>query len=310
MTAKKQRSLTQILVVVVVAFSAKYDQMNVSLLPFAALLSVLFGAAAHGGHDPGHDHHRDLEGPGRRDCAAPDPTEADRARADANMIETFGKKGNAMSRQELSAIVQDVVNGKKKKVGNGRDEDIRSLQVVQSPAYSLVDLPIVYHVLTKQHIPKADPTLDAVRPSATAAQLAFMTNKTNELFNIYSKVSKTSAHWASFIHSQTIYHVDVFEKDCSELTSTEIDGIIRDASNWEFKLHCIICESVEWSGVTNFPNAYSPTDSRHNLVRVEYRAIACYDEEGVYLCEPTAGQNMSHTRWWRTRSTVLAHELG
>ena len=67
MTAKKQRSLTQILVVVV-AFSAKYDQMKVSLLPFAALLSVLFGAAAHGGHDPGHDHHRDLEGPGRRDC--------------------------------------------------------------------------------------------------------------------------------------------------------------------------------------------------------------------------------------------------
>jgi hypothetical protein len=54
------------------------------------------------------------------------------------MIETFGMMGNAMSRQDLSAIVQDVVNGKKKEEGNGFGEDIRSLQVVQSPAYSLV----------------------------------------------------------------------------------------------------------------------------------------------------------------------------
>jgi hypothetical protein len=103
------------------------------LLPAAALLPLLFRAAAqaHGGHNHdnhnGHDHrqrHRhNLEGPGRGNCAAPDPTEVDRARAVGNMMETFGKSGDSMSRQELLALVQDVVNGKKEKK-NSRGGDI------------------------------------------------------------------------------------------------------------------------------------------------------------------------------------------
>jgi hypothetical protein len=32
-----------------------------------------------------------------------------------NMMETFGKLGDSMSRQKLLALVQDVVNGKKEK---------------------------------------------------------------------------------------------------------------------------------------------------------------------------------------------------
>jgi Pregnancy-associated plasma protein-A len=49
----------------------------------------------------------------------------------------------------------------------------------------------------------------------------------------------------------------------------------------------------------------------HNLLRVDYRALACYDDDGNFLCELTSdGQQVSHTRWWRTRSVVVAHEIG
>jgi hypothetical protein len=138
-----------------------------------------------------------------------------------------------------------------------------------------------------------------------------MMNKTNELFNIYSRVSKTSVQWASFVHGQTIYHGNIeFGQDCNYLGDALLSKIIRDAPEWQFKLHCIVCESMEWSGIASFPTYFSPTNLRHNLVFAKYRAFACYDEEGRFLCEPTMGQNRSHTRWWRTRSTVLAHELG
>ena len=288
------------------AFQHGIQARTSDTLPTAAILSLVVGAAAHGGHD--HHHYRDLESPGRHDCAMPDPTEADKARAEANMIETFGKKGNDMSRQELTAIFQDVTKGKMRK---RHDEDVRSLQGEQTPAYSLEGLPIVYHVLTQQHIPKSDSTLNAVRPSATAGQIAFITTKTNDFFNIYSRESKTNVQWASFAHSQTIYHGDlVIDKDCNSLTDAEYANIIQDVSEWQYKLHAIICESVQWSGVASFPSSYAPSALKHNMVRIEYRALACHDEDGNFLCDPTAGQNKSHTRWWRTRSTVLAHEFG
>jgi hypothetical protein len=125
----------------------------------------------------------------------PDPTEADKARAAANMRETFGKIGNDMSKQELTAIFQDVINGKR------NDEFFRFLQGEQTPAYSLVGLPIVYHVLTQQHIPKSNSTLDAVRPSATTAQIAFTTDKTND-FSIYIAGNRRQVY--SGHHSHTV----------------------------------------------------------------------------------------------------------
>ena len=155
------------------------------------------------------------------------------------MRETFGKIGNDMSKQELTAIFQDVINGKR------NDEFFRFLQGEQTPAYSLVGLPIVYHVLTQQHTPKSNSMLDAVRPLATPVQIAFTTDKTNIFFNIYSRESKTSVQWASFTHSQTIYHGDLFlNKDCDSLTDAECANIIQDVSEWQYKLHAINCESV------------------------------------------------------------------
>ena len=209
----------------------------------------------------------------------PDPTEADKAQADANMINTFGKIGNNMSKQKLAAMFHDVVNK-----GKRHDKDGRSLQGEQTPAYTLVGLPIVYHVLTQQHIRKTDPTLNAVRPSATAAQIAFTTQKTNALFNIYSRESRTSVQWASFVNSQTIYHDDlILLKDCNSLTDTEYANIIQDVSEWQYKLHAIICESTQWSGVTYLPTAFAPSAVKHNMVHLEYRALACYDEDHNFL---------------------------
>ena len=151
------------------------------------------------------------DGPGQHDCASPELTDNDRARADANMIKTFGKSGDDMSKMDLSNIVKGVAARKKAEdilmgtinaeYAEGGDElsigiddagDLWSRNLALNPSYSLVNLPIVYHVLTKQHIPKTDSTLDAIRPSATAQQLTFMTEKTNELYNIYDKVSKSS----------------------------------------------------------------------------------------------------------------------
>ena len=265
------------------------------------------------------------DGPGQHDCASPELTDNDRARADANMIKTFGKSGDDMSKMDLSNIVKGVaarakvqeMMGAASSENEGGDAvidtadagDLWSRNLVSSPAYSLVNMPIVYHVLTGQHIPKSDSTLDAVRPSATEKQIEFMTEKTNELYKIYNKVSKSSVQWASFVHDRTIYHSNyIFNGDCSSIS--DYNSIVTKAPEWQFKLHVIICESTQWSGVAWFPSSFAVTDVRHNVVRVEYRAVACYNDKNEFLCDQTNGMNVSHTRWWRTRSTVLAHEFG
>ncbi len=267
-------------------------------------------------------------GPGRHDCASPELTDSDRARADANMIKTFGKIGDDLSKLDLSAVVKGVaarkhndgmvmVMGEDAIASKENEGDVavdeadlwsRNLQLF-NPTYSLVNLPIVYHVLTGQYIPKSNATLNAIRPSATAKQLAFMTEQTNKLYNINDKVSKQSVQWASFVHNQTIYHNNyIFAKDCSSLS--DYTSIVTKAPEWQFKLHAIICESTQWSGVAWYPNAFAITDVKHNVVRLEYRAVACYNDKKEFLCAQTNGKNISHTRWWRTRSTVLAHEFG
>ena len=303
-----------------------------------AILRLIFFIGVAAGHEVSPEWLDDLhlgsrsnthhDGPGQHDCASPELTDNDRARADANMIKTFGKTGDDMSKMDLSNIVKGVaakakvyemlgaasassenVGGDELSIGIDDAGDLWNRNLALNPSYSLVNLPIVYHVLTKQHIPKTDSTLDAIRPSATAQQLTFMTEKTNELYNIYDKVSKSSVQWASFVHDQTIYHNNyIFNGDCDSLSN--IGSIVNQAPEWEFKLHVIICESTNWSGVASFPSSYAVTDARHNMVRVEYRAVACYNDKKEFLCDQTNGQNVSHTRWWRTRSTVLAHEFG
>ena len=300
--------------------------------PAAAAAAILLRCGEVEGHVDGDSllnllDKKNGNGPGHHDCGSPEPTDNDRARADANMIKTFGKTGDDMSRMDLSNIVKGVAAkiklegklGAASNEGEGGDDlsigiddagDLWNRNLALTPAYSLVNLPIVYHVLTGQHIPKPNnPTQDAVRPSATVQQLAFMTEQTNKLYKIYDKVSKSSVQWASFVHDRTIYHNNyIFNDDCGSLS--DYNSIVTKAPEWQFKLHVIICESTKWSGVAWFPNAFAVTDVRHNVVRVEYRAVACYNDKQEFLCDQTNGKNVSHTRWWKTRSFTLAHEFG
>jgi hypothetical protein len=164
---------------------------------------------------------------------------------------------------------------------------------------------VVYHVLTKQ-----DNGDGSGSPTATSAQINFMNHMTNKLFTVYDKVSQTSVAWATFVVSDIIYHDNLtLDKDCGSLSDSDVSNIITGVNEWQFKLHNIICESDNWSGVASFPSSYSVTSVRHNMIRCEYRAVACYDEHKNFLCEQIDGQNVSHTRWWRTRSTVEAHEV-
>ena len=221
----------------------------------AALLGVFHITAvrAHPGHGPG-------------DCGNPDPTQDDDARARQNEIKTFA---------DLSNIVQNVAASK----GKGKRKSLRSLL---SAECTLVDVPLVYRVLTGQSKPGS--TAGPVR--ATAAQLEFMTNKTNELFNIYDKASQNSVQWASFVNTETLYHTDSISKDCASLSKKDYDNIIKDVSEWEFKMHVIICESTSWSGVASFPSTYRVNDVKHNMVCFDTSLLHVLLKNDINLIPP------------------------
>lgn len=206
-----------------------------------------------------------------------------------------------MSKEEFSELVKSAASSKDR---NKSYQSRRNLQL--NPEYTLVDLPVVTHVLTQQ-----DNGDTSGSPTATAAQITHFTKMTNQFFNIYDKVSQTSVQWATFVESETIYHDTlVMDKDCNSLNVTDYTNIVTAAADWQFKLHNIVCESNRFSGKASYPWNYDVTYERHNLIFTEYRAMACYDEVGNFLCDQTNGQNISHTRWWRTRSVVGAHEFG
>lgn len=172
------------------------------------------------------------------------------------------------------------------------------------PVFRLVDVPLVYHVLPKQGV-------GIRRPSMTNAQRDFATAITNKHYNIYDKQSKKSVQFASFVTNQTIVHADFVSKsDCSSLSYSDLAAIVMQAVNWQFKFHAIVCEFAQISGVATFPTTYQPSDPLHNVFRLDHRALACFDDVGDFLCNLTNGQNVSYSRWWRTQSSVLAHEMG
>jgi Pregnancy-associated plasma protein-A len=172
--------------------------------------------------------------------------------------------------------------------------------------YQLRDIPIVYHVLPNQD--NGGPGI----PSLTLLQAAFATNTTNKLFTIYDRQSKESIEFATFRTSEIIEHADIsFDGDCGALSAGLIRDIVASTSDWMFQFHAIVCESNQFSGRASITDTFSPTDPQHNVVLLDYRALACYDDDRNFLCEPNAnGELVSHARWWRSRSAVLAHEIG
>jgi Pregnancy-associated plasma protein-A len=48
-----------------------------------------------------------------------------------------------------------------------------------------------------------------------------------------------------------------------------------------------------------------------SAVIMDYRAFACYDQAGNFLCPVTTnGTKVSNAKWWVSQSKVLAHEFG
>jgi hypothetical protein len=226
-----------------------------------------------------------------------------------------------MSTKELSGIVSTLSKRQqRRREKNGTKEVFHDVSVVSissstlfsnveelsaAVSYTLRGLPVVYHILQNND------NGGTGNPSATAAQLEFMTNMTNRLYNIYDKTSKTTVQWANFVTSKVLVHTQSLNYDCDKLSYNDFYTIVTKVSEWQFKFHAIICESKQRSGKASLPSDYAITDVRHNVVRIDWRVIASRDEFGNFLAAPSAnGQNVSHTRWWRTRYTVLAHELG
>lgn len=171
-------------------------------------------------------------------------------------------------------------------------------------SFRLVDVPLVYHVLPNQGS-------GARRPSMTNDQREQATTSTTKLFEIYDKGSKESVQFVSFVTNETVVHNDFnTTKDCISLSPSEIGSIVKRATDWQFKMHVIVCEFKQVSGVATLPLQFRATHPSHNLLRVDHRTMACFDDEGKFLCDLTNGQQVSHNRWWRTRSVSIAHELG
>jgi len=141
---------------------------------------------------------------------------------------------------------------------------------------------------------------------------------TNHLFEIYDRSTGTTESFATFVTSgETVVHDAVFNNlDCNELVGTtdgliHIADLVKTVPEWEFKFHAFVCESSMWSGITYIPDLFPVDDPIHNVFWMDYRAIACYDDDDNFLCELSdAGEQVSHTRWWRSRSVVAAHEIG
>lgn len=142
-----------------------------------------------------------------------------------NEMRFYGKPVNDMNKAELSDLVQSVGRAKR------HQPKLRNRNLQLNPVYTLVDIPMVTHVLTQQHNGDTSGS-----PTATAAQVTFMNDMTNRLFNIYDKASQTSVQWASFVESETLYHDTLtLNKDCNDLTSTDYNNIITVCSVVEEK---------------------------------------------------------------------------
>jgi Pregnancy-associated plasma protein-A len=162
----------------------------------------------------------------------------------------------------------------------------------------------VYHILPNQG-------RGIQRPYVTEAQRQYSTNWTNQLYNIYDKRLKRSVQFVSFVTNTTIVHDDFkTTRDCKWLTRRELGPLVRKVPDWQFKMHAIVCELRDMSGLASSPLFYRPNNPMHNLFRLDYRALACTDNNGNFMCNLTNGQPVSHSRWWRSRSAVLAHEMG
>ena len=240
-----------------------------------------------------------------------------------------------MSLDDLSSVFNGLLLHKD---GTDDQQDSQKRFVsINRNEYQLVNISLVYHLLPQQGIGaeivregnndiETFPPLTG--PIMTDAQRDFATQATNRLFQIYNKKSKQTLPFASFVtYPTTIVHDNfITTKDCSRLNANDIESLVTIVPEWESRMHVLVCELASISGLATFPSSYPVDDPQHNVLRVDYRTLACYDDRtGDFLCQTTNNNNnnnntnhtttntttqSSHIRWWRNRSVVIAHEIG
>jgi hypothetical protein len=243
------------------------------------------------------------------DCGSPHPSETDTQSSQENEVKFFGKPGAALTRHEQDVLVAKISKHVQDRSSHTHNEDHshRGLlqQTASSSVYTLKGIPIVFHILSKQNY-AAGPA-----PSATQKQLDLLIQRANQLYTIYDKTSGNNTSWASFVSAEVLRHNTSTTQDCDSICFTSFTTtFVQAVANWQYKMHVIVCKSLNWSGVASFPTSYSVTSPFHNLLCHEFRAIPCRDSQGNFICDPTNGQNVSYTRWWRTVGNTMAHELG
>jgi Pregnancy-associated plasma protein-A len=196
--------------------------------------------------------------------------------------------------------------------------------------YQLVNVPIVFHLLSNQNGgTKSNPTL-------TRKQMKYATKVTNDMYRIYNKQTNESVQFISFAMNETYVHDwFVYYDDCANIADIHIKTFVTTATEWQYKLHIIVCQINAFSGRASFPYSYNITDPKHNQIILDYRTFACFDEYNNFLCRTDENDNkmnnqsttnnsatnntqqqkqtkskISHTKWWSSQSKTLSHELG
>ena len=151
--------------------------------------------------------------------------------------------------------------------------------------YTLVNIPVRFHLLR---------TSVVTTTRVNQAMLRHMVDALNEDY----------AGFATFVYNGTV--VQTRTNNCDNLSAADYNALInaRGEVQTTYKLHAIICNLAEYSGIASFPTDFTTSDPQHNAVRIDYRAVACRNRT------TGAALNNCNPKWWRTRSMVISHEFG
>ena len=161
----------------------------------------------------------------------------------------------------------------------------QEVAVAAATGYTLVNVPVRFHILQNSVVNTA---------RVNEAMLLHMVDALNEDY----------AGFATFVYNGTV--VQSTANTCDNLVAADYNALVNATGEVEttYKLHVIICELADYSGIASFPTDYTTWDTRHNAIRIDYLAIACrHRTTGAALntCDP---------KWWRTRNVVISHEYG
>jgi hypothetical protein len=162
------------------------------------------------------------------------------------------------------------------------------LLAVAATGYTLRNVPIRFHLLQNSLV------------SLTRVNEAMMQHMVDAMNEDYTD-------FATFVYDGYVIHPRAAgSASCDNLGVADYDAIVNAPGevNTTYKLHSIVCDLAEVSGIASFPDQYPITHPQHNAVRIDFRAVACKNRT------TGAALNSCDPKWWRTRNVVITHEYG